>query len=259
MRAWARAPFRNDVSHGDGVYKSTDRGRTWVHLGLADTRHISEFRIHPRDSDRVYVAALGHAFGPNSERGVYRSTDGGASWERVLYKDDRTGAADLALDVRNPTVLYASLWETHRNFWELASGGPGRAGCGGRPIRGPPGPRSLRTSAFPPRPSSARSAWPRHPPAPAGYGRWSNRTPNPASTAQTTSATPGRSRATARISATAPGTTCTCSRTRRTRTPSTSTTCGCGSPPTPAHTSHRCPPPTATTTICGSTRATTGA
>ena len=117
--------IRNDVSHGDGVYKSTDRGRSWVHLGLADTRHISEIRIHPRDPDRVYVAALGHAFGPNPERGVYRSTDGGTSWEQVLYTSGRAGAADLALDARNPTVLYASLWETHRNFWELASGGPG--------------------------------------------------------------------------------------------------------------------------------------
>ena len=117
--------IRADVSHGDGVYRSTDRGRSWVHLGLSDTRHISEIRIHPRDPDRVWVAALGHAFGPNAERGVYRSADGGATWERVLYRDDRTGAADLALDTRNPTVLYASLWETHRNFWELVSGGPG--------------------------------------------------------------------------------------------------------------------------------------
>ena len=117
--------IRADVSHGDGVYRSTDRGRSWVHLGLSDTRHISEIRIHPRDPDRVWVAALGHAFGPNAERGVYRSADGGATWERVLYRDDRTSAADLALDTRNPTVLYASLWETHRNFWELVSGGPG--------------------------------------------------------------------------------------------------------------------------------------
>ena len=128
--------IRADVSHGDGVYKSTDRGRSWVHLGLADTRHVSEIRIHPRDPDRVYVAALGHAFGPNPERGVYRSTDGGACWEQVLHPDERdgrtspsrcdgTGAADLALDVRNPTILYASLWRVHRNFWELASGGPG--------------------------------------------------------------------------------------------------------------------------------------
>ena len=128
--------IRADVSHGDGVYKSTDRGRSWVHMGLAETRHVSEIRIHPRDPDRVYVAALGHAFGPNPERGVYRSTDGGACWERVLHPDERdgrtspsrcdgTGAADLALDVRNPTILYASLWRVHRNFWELASGGPG--------------------------------------------------------------------------------------------------------------------------------------
>ena len=139
--------IRADVSHGDGVWKSTDRGRSWVHVGLADTRHVSEIRIHPRDPDRVWVAALGHAFGPHPERGVYRSTDGGASWERVLYRDERTeptspsrhdrserispsrdnrtGAADLALDARNPSTLYASLWTVHRNFWELASGGPG--------------------------------------------------------------------------------------------------------------------------------------
>ena len=125
---WAgtgESTIRGDVSHGDGVYRSTDRGRRWVHLGLADTRHISEIRIHPRDPDRVWVAALGHAFGPNTERGVFRTTDGGASWERVLYRDERTGAADLALDTRNPTVLYASLWQAHRNFWELSSGGPG--------------------------------------------------------------------------------------------------------------------------------------
>ena len=125
---WAgtgESTIRGDVSHGDGVYRSTDGGRSWAHLGLADTRHISEIRIHPRDPDRVWVAALGHAFGPNSQRGVFRTTDGGASWERVLYENDRTGAADLALDTRNPTVLYAGLWEAHRNFWELSSGGPG--------------------------------------------------------------------------------------------------------------------------------------
>ena len=117
--------IRTDVSHGDGVYKSSDGGQSWVHMGLADSRHISEIRVHPRDPDRVYVAALGHAFGPNPERGVYRSKDGGASWERVLWSSDRAGAADLALDAHYPNVLYASLWETHRNFWELSSGGPG--------------------------------------------------------------------------------------------------------------------------------------
>ena len=125
---WAgmgESTIRADVSHGDGVYRSTDRGRSWVHLGLAATRHISEIRIHPRDPDRVWVAALGHAFGPNPERGVFRTNDGGASWERVLHAGERAGAADLALDTGNPTVLYASLWEAHRNFWELSSGGPG--------------------------------------------------------------------------------------------------------------------------------------
>ena len=117
--------IRSDVSHGDGVYKSTDAGRSWMHVGLADSRHISEIRIHPRDPDRVYVAALGHAYGPHPDRGVFRSTDGGANWQRVLYRDERAGAADLSLDPRNPTILYASLWEAHRNFYELASGGPG--------------------------------------------------------------------------------------------------------------------------------------
>ena len=117
--------IRTDVSHGDGVYKSSDGGQSWVHVGLSDTRHVSEIRIHPRDADRVYVAALGHAFGPNPERGVYRSKDGGVSWERVLGLNDRAGAADLALDAHYPDVLYASLWEVHRNFWELSSGGPG--------------------------------------------------------------------------------------------------------------------------------------
>ena len=117
--------IRNDVSYGDGVYKSSDGGRSWVPMGLSDTRHISEIRIHPRDPDRVYVAAQGHAFGPHPERGVYRSKDGGGNWERVLGSSERAGAADLTLDAHFPNVLYASLWEVHRNFWELSSGGPG--------------------------------------------------------------------------------------------------------------------------------------
>ncbi len=117
--------IRTDVSHGDGVWISTDHGRCWRHAGLADTRHISEVRIHPHDPDRIYVAALGHAFGPHPARGVYRSLDGGKRWERTLYLDERTGAADLALDPSNPSILYASLWRAHRNFWELSSGGPG--------------------------------------------------------------------------------------------------------------------------------------
>jgi photosystem II stability/assembly factor-like uncharacterized protein len=118
------ACIRLDVSHGDGVYKSTDGGKTWTHLGLEDTRHIARVRIHPHNPDIVYVAALGHAFGPNQQRGIFRSTDGGKTWEHVLYKSDDAGAADLSLDPRNPRILYAALWQTRRNFWNLSSGGP---------------------------------------------------------------------------------------------------------------------------------------
>lgn len=116
--------IRTDVSYGDGVYKSTDGGRTWKHLGLADTRHIGRVRVHPTNPDLVYVAALGHAFGPNEERGVYRSKDGGATWEKVLYVSDKAGAVDLCLDPQNPDILYASIWQVYRTFWELSSGGP---------------------------------------------------------------------------------------------------------------------------------------
>lgn len=116
--------IRTDVSHGDGVYKSTDGGQTWQHMGLAATRHIGKIRIHPQNPDLVYVAALGHAFGANAERGVYRSKDGGKNWDRVLFKSDKAGAVDLTFDPHHPAVLYASIWEAHRNFWELSSGGP---------------------------------------------------------------------------------------------------------------------------------------
>ena len=116
--------IRLDVSYGDGVYKSTDAGKTWTHLGLEETRHIGEIRVHPHNPDLVYVAALGHAFGPNPERGVYRSKDGGRTWEQVLYRSPKAGAVDLAMDPNNPRLLYASIWETCRNFWSLSSGGP---------------------------------------------------------------------------------------------------------------------------------------
>ena len=117
--------IRGDVSAGDGVYRSSDSGETWKHCGLEATRHIAEIRVHPHDPDRLYVAAFGDAFGPNPERGIYRSTDGGQSWEHVLFVSDEAGAADLTFDPRNPDVLYATTWEAHRNFWELSSGGPG--------------------------------------------------------------------------------------------------------------------------------------
>ncbi|HET7700182.1 MAG TPA: glycosyl hydrolase, partial [Candidatus Limnocylindria bacterium] len=117
--------IRGNVSHGDGVYRSTDAGKTWTHLGLERTRHIGKVRVHPTDPDTVYVAALGHAHGPNTERGVYRSRDGGRTWKRVLYRNDRAGAVDLSIDANNPRIIYATIWEAIRRPWELVSGGPG--------------------------------------------------------------------------------------------------------------------------------------
>ncbi|MEM9009987.1 MAG: glycosyl hydrolase [Pseudomonadota bacterium] len=117
--------IRIDVSWGDGVYKSTDAGRTWRHMGLSETRHIGEIRVHPTDPDTVYVAALGHAFGANAERGVYRSRDGGETWELILHESDRAGAVDIAMDPTNPRILFAAIWEAHRHFWTLSSGGDG--------------------------------------------------------------------------------------------------------------------------------------
>ncbi len=112
------------MSHGDGVYKSTDRGKSWVNIGLTDTRHIARIRVHPKDPDLVYVAALGHAFGPNSERGVFRSEDGGRNWEQVLFRSEKAGAADLSMDSNNPRIIYAAIWEAKREPWDMVSGGP---------------------------------------------------------------------------------------------------------------------------------------
>ncbi len=117
--------IRSDVSHGDGVYKSTDGGRSWTHLGLDATRNIGKVRVDPRNPDVVYVAALGHAHGPNPERGIYRSMDGGATWEHVLFQSNEAGAVDLTLDHSNPRIMYAAFWEGVHRDYELSSGGPG--------------------------------------------------------------------------------------------------------------------------------------
>jgi photosystem II stability/assembly factor-like uncharacterized protein len=116
--------IRIDVSHGDGVYKSTDAGRTWANVGLRDTRHIGKVRVHPTDPDTVWVAALGHAFGPNTDRGVFKSVDGGTNWKHVLAVNDKAGAVDLSVDESNPRILYGTIWEAYRNFWQISSGGP---------------------------------------------------------------------------------------------------------------------------------------
>jgi photosystem II stability/assembly factor-like uncharacterized protein len=115
--------IRIDVSHGDGVYKSTDAGRTWARAGLKETRHIGKIRVHPENPDIVWVAALGHAFGPNKERGVFKSEDGGATWRQTLFVSEKAGAVDLTHDA-NPRILYAAVWEAYRSFWQMSSGGP---------------------------------------------------------------------------------------------------------------------------------------
>ncbi|MGH9492204.1 MAG: WD40/YVTN/BNR-like repeat-containing protein, partial [Terriglobales bacterium] len=109
---------RPDLSVGNGIYKSTDAGKTWTHLGLEDGQQIPALAVDPRDPNRVFAAVLGHPYGPNQERGIFRSTDGGKTWQKVLYKDENTGGADVQIDPSNPDVVYASLWQTRRGPWE---------------------------------------------------------------------------------------------------------------------------------------------
>lgn len=112
------AQQRPDLATGDGMYKSTDEGRTWTHLGLRDTQQIAQVVVDPRNADRLFVAALGHSYGPNTERGIFRSTDGGRTFDKVLYRDENTGGADVLLDPTNPQVVYAALWQARQGPWE---------------------------------------------------------------------------------------------------------------------------------------------
>lgn len=119
------APRGVMTSYGDGVYKSTDAGKTWQHMGLEETRHIARIIIHPENPDLIWVAAQGALHGPNSDRGIYKSTDGGKHWRKVLYVNNLTGCNDLSIDYSNPDVLYASMWEHMRTPWKVISGGKG--------------------------------------------------------------------------------------------------------------------------------------
>ena len=118
-------PIRGNVSHGDGVWRSSDAGKTWASLGLTDTRQISRVRVHPTNPDIVYVGAQGHVFGPSAERGVYKTTDGGKTWRKILFRNDSTGITDLVMDAKDPETLYAAFWQAWRTPWQLVSGGAG--------------------------------------------------------------------------------------------------------------------------------------
>jgi photosystem II stability/assembly factor-like uncharacterized protein len=121
------ADMRSSISYGNGVYKSMDGGKTWSHIGLEDSRQIGRIIVDPRDPNKVFVAALGHPYGPNQERGVFRSKDGGKSWQKILFHDENTGAIDLAFEPGNPKTIYAALWQTRRPPWSIypPSNGPG--------------------------------------------------------------------------------------------------------------------------------------
>ncbi|MFQ5537300.1 MAG: hypothetical protein ACE5GJ_07590 [Gemmatimonadota bacterium] len=116
---------RQSSPYGCGVFWSTDGGKSWTALGLEDTRHIGRIALHPDDADVAYVAAVGHLFGPNDERGVFRTTDGGATWERVLYVDENTGAIDIVMDPSDPNTLFAAMYQRHRTVFGFSAGGPG--------------------------------------------------------------------------------------------------------------------------------------
>ncbi len=119
------ACIRGNISHGDGVYRSLDGGKTWKNTGLRDSRAIGKVIVNPTNPDIAFVAALGHPYGPNVERGIFRTTDGGKNWEKVLYKDENTGGIDVAFDPHNPNILFGALWQARRTSWSMADGGPG--------------------------------------------------------------------------------------------------------------------------------------
>ena len=115
--ACTAVPRLHWTSQADGVYKSTDAGKTWANIGLETSEHISRIRIHPTNPDIVYAGILGHLEGPRKDKGVYKSIDGGKTWKQVLFRKDDVGCNDLSIDPNNPRIIYASMWQTQRNFW----------------------------------------------------------------------------------------------------------------------------------------------
>jgi len=247
------ACVRGNASNGDGVYKSIDGGRTWRNVGLEQTYHIGAVVVHPKNPDIVYVAAVGHLWGPNPERGVYRSTDGGQTWKQVLTRGPDTGAADIAMDPSNPRVLYAGFWEASRKPWRLDSGGPNsgiwKSTDGGdtwQDLSHAPGlPRGVEGRiGITVSPANPERVWAIVEAADGGVFRSDN-----GGRAWTRLNTENDLRQRAwyysHIFADP-----------RTPTRFTSTTWGCGDPSTAAARSSRCALRTATTTICGSRRKT---
>src|SRR6185295_122635 len=119
------ACIRGNIMPGDGVYKSTDAGKTWTHMGFRESDAIAKIRIHPKNPDIVFVASFGKYGGPSADRGIFKTTDGGKTWKKVLYRDDKTGGVDISIDQTNPDIIYAALWEAYRTEWTMSSGGPG--------------------------------------------------------------------------------------------------------------------------------------
>jgi photosystem II stability/assembly factor-like uncharacterized protein len=119
--------LREDLTYGTGVYRSTDAGHTWQFLGLGNTQQIGSIRVHPTNPDIAYVAAIGHAYGPNPERGIFRTMDGGKTWKKILFINDSTGGNDISIDPSNPRIIFASMWKFERSPWGMEAGG-GRSG-----------------------------------------------------------------------------------------------------------------------------------
>ncbi len=136
------ADIRNTFVTGDGVYKTTDAGKTWHYAGLKDTHTVAKIVVDPHDANVVYAASMGHVYAKNAERGIFKSIDGGSHWSKVLYVDDATGACDLVMDPSHPKTLYAAMWQAYRTPYSLNSGGPG-SGSTRRPMAGGTGRRFL--------------------------------------------------------------------------------------------------------------------